>query len=75
MGELLTQSPLFKGENFVDQLDKICSVIGTPTPDDMAHITYEKARAHLHKMGTRPKVAFSSLPGFHDAYVYHIVSL
>ena len=40
MGELLTQQPLFKGENFVDQLDKICSAIGTPSPN-MAHITYE----------------------------------
>eukprot|EP01046_Picozoa_sp_COSAG06_P050427 COSAG06_NODE_7984_length_2311_cov_340.752697_2_plen_377_part_00 len=67
MGELLTQSPLFKGENFVDQLDKICSAIGTPSPEDMAHITYEKARAHLHKMGTRPKVPFASLPGLADA--------
>jgi serine/threonine protein kinase len=67
MGELLTQQPLFKGENFVDQLDKICSAIGTPSPEDMAHITYEKARAHLQKMGTRPKVPFSSLPGLSDA--------
>ena len=67
MAELLTQQPLFKGENFVDQLEKICNVIGTPSPEDMAHITYEKARAHLHKMGGRPKVPLNSLPGLAEA--------
>ncbi|KAK9120866.1 hypothetical protein Syun_018483 [Stephania yunnanensis] len=33
MAELFTSTPLFRGSNSVDQLWKICSVIGTPTKD------------------------------------------
>jgi len=62
IAELLTQKPIFKGNNFVDQLEKICALIGTPTEADMAHITYEKARAHLLKMGKKPKIPFSAVP-------------
>ena len=64
LAELVTQKPIFKGNNFVDQLDKICSLIGTPSQGDMSHITYEKARAHVLQMGSRPKVPFDSLPEF-----------
>ncbi|KAK9120873.1 hypothetical protein Syun_018490 [Stephania yunnanensis] len=33
MAELFTSTPLFRGSNSVDQVWKICSVIGTPTKD------------------------------------------
>lgn len=32
--ELICQSPLFPGENTIDQLKKIFSLLGTPTIDN-----------------------------------------
>jgi mitogen-activated protein kinase 1/3 len=38
MAELFGRQPLFPGEDFLDQVQRIVSVLGTPTPDDMKYI-------------------------------------
>lgn len=38
MAELYGRQPLFPGEDFLDQVQRIISVLGTPTPDDMKYI-------------------------------------
>lgn len=36
--ELFGRTPLFPGEDFLDQVQRIVSVLGTPTSDDMKYI-------------------------------------
>lgn len=36
--ELLGRQPLFPGEDFLDQVQRIISVLGTPSADDMKYI-------------------------------------
>jgi mitogen-activated protein kinase 1/3 len=38
MAELYGRQPLFPGEDFLDQVQRIISVLGTPTPEDMKYI-------------------------------------
>lgn len=38
MAELYGRQPLFPGEDFLDQVQRIISVLGTPTPEDMRYI-------------------------------------
>ena len=38
MAELYGRQPLFPGEDFLDQVQRIISVLGTPSPDDMKYI-------------------------------------
>ena len=38
MAELLGRQPLFPGEDFLDQVQRIISVLGTPSADDMKYI-------------------------------------
>lgn len=40
MAELFGRQPLFPGEDFLDQVQRIVSVLGTPTPDDMKYIGF-----------------------------------
>jgi mitogen-activated protein kinase 1/3 len=38
LGEMLLGKPLFPGRHYVDQLNHIFSIIGSPTKDDLASI-------------------------------------
>ncbi|KAK9134317.1 hypothetical protein Syun_013647 [Stephania yunnanensis] len=54
MAELFTSTPLFRGSNSVDQVWKICSVIGTPTKN-----TWEDGHGHgLSHAGNIKKLMF-----------------
>jgi len=41
--ELLGRMPLFPGDNYLDQVQRVIAVLGTPTPEDMAYIGNEMA--------------------------------
>jgi len=38
MAELFGRQPLFPGEDFLDQVQRIISVLGTPSAEDMKYI-------------------------------------
>jgi len=38
LAELFGRQPLFPGEDFLDQVQRIISVLGTPSSDDMKYI-------------------------------------
>lgn len=38
MAELFGRQPLFPGEDFLDQVQRIISVLGTPSSEDMKYI-------------------------------------
>lgn len=59
--ELLGRKPLFPGDHYLDQIQKIISVLGTPSEDQSKFVTNTKAREFLFSLAKRKKLAFSSL--------------
>jgi serine/threonine protein kinase len=63
--QLLGRKPLFPGRDFKDQVEVICSIIGKPTEEQMAHIDSPRAREFVSKLPDVPPVSFKAL--FPDA--------
>ena len=59
--ELLGRQPLFPGDHYLDQIQKIISVLGTPKNDDLEFITKVEAKEFLMKLVKRTKQTWSSL--------------
>lgn len=59
--ELLGRQPLFPGDHYLDQIQKIISVLGTPTADDLDYITNPQAKEFVLKLVKRTKQSFSQL--------------
>ena len=59
--ELLGRQPLFPGDHYLDQIQKIISVLGTPKGEDLDFITKQEAREFLLKLAKRTKQTWSSL--------------
>lgn len=50
VAELILGKPLFKGKDYVDQLNKILDVLGSPEDKVMQRIGSEKARAYVRSL-------------------------
>eukprot|EP00051_Salpingoeca_urceolata_P002712 m.52332 g.52332 ORF g.52332 m.52332 type:complete len:380 (-) comp12283_c0_seq1:303-1442(-) len=61
LAEMLGNKPLFPGQNYVDQLNRIFQVIGTPSEEDMASIHIAKTRSYVRSLPARPKVPFPTI--------------
>ena len=59
--ELLGRNPLFPGDHYLDQIQKIISVLGSPSKDDLEFITNQQAREFVLKLPKRTKLQFNSL--------------
>ena len=59
--ELLGRNPLFPGDHYLDQIQKIISVLGSPTKDDLNFITNSQAKEFVLKLPKRTKQQFSVL--------------
>lgn len=44
LAELLGGKPIFKGEDYVDQLNKILNLLGTPTEDTLRRVGSPRAQ-------------------------------
>jgi mitogen-activated protein kinase 1/3 len=60
-GELLGRAPLFPGEDYLDQVQRIIGVLGTPSSEDMHFIGNPAARRYIHKLPRREKMKWSTL--------------
>ena len=58
---MFNNRPLFPGNNYIDQINKIQQVLGTPMERDTRFIKNEKARGFLNSLPIRPKVAWPKL--------------
>lgn len=47
LGELLGGKPMFKGKDYVDQLNLILGVLGTPDEETLGRVSSDKARTYL----------------------------
>jgi len=59
--ELLGRNPLFPGDHYLDQIQKIISVLGSPTKEDLNFITNSQAKDFVLKLPKRTKQPFSNL--------------
>ena len=58
---MLGRQPLFPGDHYLDQIQKIISVLGTPKEEDLEFINKQEAREFLMKLVKRTKQSWSSL--------------
>ncbi|KAI9464270.1 kinase-like protein [Russula earlei] len=62
LAELLLGRPLFKGKDYVDQLNKILEILaGTPNHDTLKRVASERAQAYVRSLPIRKKVPFKKL--------------
>ena len=61
LGELLGRTALFPGENYLDQIQRIISVLGTPSYDDISYITNEQALKFIKSLPKRSRQSFEKL--------------
>ena len=61
MAELLGRTPLFPGEDFLDQVQRIISVLGTPSAEDMKYIGNKDAIKYIKSLPKRSKQKSTNL--------------
>ena len=54
--ELLARCPLFRGENYLDQIKKINDILGSPSENDMSFISDPKARKFITDLPKTKKI-------------------
>ncbi|XP_020946988.1 mitogen-activated protein kinase 11 isoform X7 [Sus scrofa] len=61
MAELLQGKALFPGNDYIDQLKRIMEVVGTPSPEVLAKISSEHARAYIQSLPPVPQKDLRSI--------------
>lgn len=61
LAEMLSNRPIFPGKHYLDQLNHILGVLGSPSQEDLECIINEKARSYLQSLPYKPKVPWSRL--------------
>jgi mitogen-activated protein kinase 1/3 len=61
LAELLSNKPLFPGKHYLDQLNHILGVLGSPSQEDLKCIINDKARGYLIALPFKPKVPWNKL--------------
>ncbi|KAI0322798.1 kinase-like domain-containing protein [Amylostereum chailletii] len=61
LAELLLGRPLFKGKDYVDQLNRILDFVGTPSEAVLKRIGSEKAQAYVRTLPIRKKTALTKI--------------
>ncbi|RKP06496.1 kinase-like domain-containing protein [Thamnocephalis sphaerospora] len=59
--EMLGGKPLFKGRDYIDQLNQILAVLGTPDEQTLQRIGSERAQVYIRSLRRTPKIPFSQL--------------
>ncbi|XP_028400339.1 mitogen-activated protein kinase 1-like [Dendronephthya gigantea] len=61
LAEMLSNKPLFPGKHYLDQLNHILGVLGSPTLEDLQCIKNDKARSYIQALPTKPKIPWSRI--------------
>jgi len=61
LAEMLSNRPIFPGKHYLDQLNHIMGVLGSPTAEDLQSILNDKARCYLASLPYKPKVPFNRI--------------
>lgn len=60
-GELLGRAPVFAGTDYVNQLNRILQILGTPPEQTLRQIRSRNVRAYIQQLGVVRGVSFSAL--------------
>ncbi|KAL7753807.1 mitogen activated protein kinase 2 [Sorochytrium milnesiophthora] len=60
-GELLGGKPVFKGRDYVDQLNQIINVLGTPDEETLKRIGSNRAQLYIRSLPKSQKVPFAQM--------------
>uniref|UniRef100_A0A8C4IMB3 Mitogen-activated protein kinase n=1 Tax=Dicentrarchus labrax TaxID=13489 RepID=A0A8C4IMB3_DICLA len=61
LAEMLSNRPIFPGKHYLDQLNHILGVLGSPSQEDLNCIINMKARNYLQSLPDKPKVPWEKL--------------
>lgn len=61
LAEMLSNRPIFPGKHYLDQLNHILGILGSPSTDDLNCIRNEKARSYLQSLPFKPKIPWTRL--------------
>lgn len=61
LAELLGSKPIFKGKDYVDQLNQILYIVGTPPEETLTRIGSQRAQDYVRSLPFMPKIPFSQL--------------
>ena len=59
LAELLGRQPLFPADNYLDELQKIISVLGSPSENDLEFISDQKIKSFVLRLAKRTKQSFN----------------
>lgn len=59
--ELIGRKPLFPGRDYVQQINLICSILGTPSEEDTRYIESDRAKRYIQSLPARPKISFQAI--------------
>ncbi|EJD43770.1 kinase-like protein [Auricularia subglabra TFB-10046 SS5] len=66
LAELLMGKPIFKGKDYVDQVNKILEILGTPSEKVLQAISSERAQAYVRSLPIKKPVHLATLMGRAD---------
>jgi len=61
LAEMLSNRPIFPGKHYLDQLNHILDILGTPSDEDLQCIINEKARSYLQSLPRKLKKPWKGL--------------
>ncbi|ESK93358.1 cmgc mapk erk protein kinase [Moniliophthora roreri MCA 2997] len=61
LAELLGGKPIFKGRDYVDQLNQILHCLGTPSEDSLRRVGSPRAQDYIRSLPIKPRIPFSTL--------------
>jgi mitogen-activated protein kinase 1/3 len=59
LAEMISNRPIFPGKHYLDQLNHILNILGSPTQEDLNCIINEKARSYLQSLPLKAKQSWS----------------
>ncbi|KAI8069537.1 kinase-like domain-containing protein [Gongronella butleri] len=59
--EMLGGKPLFKGRDYVDQLNQILGILGTPDEETLQRVGSERAQMYIRSLPIMPRIPFQNL--------------
>ncbi|CDZ98823.1 cmgc mapk erk protein kinase [Phaffia rhodozyma] len=61
LAELLGGKPIFKGRDYVDQLNQILHFLGTPSEDTLRRVGSPRAQEYIRSLPIKPRIPFGNV--------------
>jgi mitogen-activated protein kinase 1/3 len=61
MSECMARAPLFPGDDYLDQVQRVIGVLGTPSEDDMEFISNPAARRYITRLPKKARANWKEI--------------